>query len=318
MSADMRDGAVESQRVSEPMVDDHSPDGVMGGKKAHRIVSPRVISISSGKGGVGKTFMSVHLAAHAAKAGKRVLLIDADLGLANVDVMLGIHSSSTMQNLLTGTEPLENLIVHCPQGFDVLPGGSGLYELTSLNVSEQQTILDSLREAGENYDLILIDTAAGIGDNVLYFASAAETALIVLTPDPTSLTDAYALIKVLSQQRGVRRFMILINQTDEIEGHITFKRLLSVSDRYLDVYLDYIGHVPQHPSVRKAIQQQRLLNDNDPALRPYLDKLFDHVLSRPRDASRSGGLQFFWEHTLSAGLDDESDDAGSLQAQSSS
>ncbi|MDQ6998777.1 MAG: MinD/ParA family protein [Mariprofundus sp.] len=318
MSADMSDGAVESQLVRESMVDDHSPDDVMGGKKAHRIISPRVISISSGKGGVGKTFMSVHLAAHAVKAGKRVLLIDADLGLANVDVMLGIHSSGTMQNLLTGTEPLENLIVHCPQGFDVLPGGSGLYELTSLNVSEQQTILDSLREAGENYDLILIDTAAGIGDNVLYFASAAETALIVLTPDPTSLTDAYALIKVLSQQRGVRRFMILINQTDEIEGHITFKRLLSVSDRYLDVYLDYIGHVPQHPSVRKAIQQQRLLNDNDPALRPYLDKLFDHVLSRPRDASRSGGLQFFWEHTLSAGLDDESDDAGSLQVQSSS
>ncbi|WP_236075297.1 MinD/ParA family protein [Mariprofundus sp. EBB-1] len=317
MSADMRDGAVESQLVNESFVDDHSPDDVMGGKKAHRIISPRVISISSGKGGVGKTFMSVHLAAHAAKAGKRVLLIDADLGLANVDVMLGIHSSGTMQNLLTGTEPLENLIVHCSQGFDVLPGGSGLYELTSLNVSEQQTILDSLREAGENYDLILIDTAAGIGDNVLYFASAAETALIVLTPDPTSLTDAYALIKVLSQQRGVRRFMILINQTDEIEGHITFKRLLSVSDRYLDVYLDYIGHVPQHPSVRKAIQQQRLLNDNDPALRPYLDKLFDHVLSRPRDASRSGGLQFFWEHTLSAGLDDESDDTGSLQAQSS-
>jgi len=284
-----------------------------------RIISPRVISISSGKGGVGKTFMSVHLAAHAAKTGQRVLLIDADLGLANVDVMLGIQSTATMRNLLTGNAPLRDLIVRCPQGFDVLPGGSGLYELTSLNVSEQQTILDSLREAGEHYDLILIDTAAGIGDNVLYFASAAESALVVLTPDPTSLTDAYALIKVLSQQRGVRRFMVLINQTDEIDGHITFKRLLSVTDRYLDVYLDYVGHVPQHPSARKAIQQQRLLNDNDPALKPHLDRLFDHILNRPRDASRSGGLQFFWEHTLSAGLDDEDDvaevPANSLQAQ---
>ncbi len=277
-------------------------------QEPRRIISPRVISISSGKGGVGKTFMSVHLAAHAAKLGQRVLLIDADLGLANVDVMLGIQSESTMRNLLTGSAPLRDLIVHCPQGFDVLPGGSGLYELTSLNVSEQQTILDSLREAGEHYDLILIDTAAGIGDNVLYFASAAESALVVLTPDPTSLTDAYALIKVLSQQRGVRRFMVLINQTDEIDGHITFKRLLSVTDRYLDVYLDYVGHVPQHPSARKAIQQQRLLNDNDPALRPHLDRLFDHILNRPRDASRSGGLQFFWEHTLSAGLDDDDDD----------
>jgi len=305
--------------MSDAAVNQPNEDELNEQTNARRIISPRVISISSGKGGVGKTFMSVHLAAHAAKAGQRVLLIDADLGLANVDVMLGIQSNATMRNLLTGTAPLRDLIVHCPQGFDVLPGGSGLYELTSLNVSEQQTILDSLREAGEHYDLILIDTAAGIGDNVLYFASAAESALVVLTPDPTSLTDAYALIKVLSQQRGVRRFMVLINQTDEIDGHITFKRLLSVTDRYLDVYLDYVGHVPQHPSARKAIQQQRLLNDNDPALRPHLDRLFDHILNRPRDASRSGGLQFFWEHTLSAGLDDEDDvvavTAGSLQAQ---
>ena len=311
------DSLVDAQGMNKQIEYDNSVVS-----KPHRIISPRVISISSGKGGVGKTFMSVHLAAHAAQAGQRVLLIDADLGLANVDVMLGMHSSGTMRNLLTGADLLEDLIVHCPQGFDVLPGGSGLYELTSLNVSEQQTILDSLREAGEHYDLILIDTAAGIGDNVLYFASAAEAALVVLTPDPTSLTDAYALIKVLSQQRGVRRFMVLINQTDEIDGHITFKRLLSVTDRYLDVYLDYIGHVPQHPSVRRAIQQQRLLNDNDPALRPHLDRVFDYVLSRPRDASRSGGLQFFWEHTLSAELDDdrldESDVNTSLQAQGGS
>ncbi len=270
--------------------------------------SPRVISISSGKGGVGKTFTSVHLAAHAANKGLKVLLIDADLGLANVDVMLGIESPGTIHSLLTGESQFEELIVHCPQGFDVLPGGSGLYELTSLNVSEQQTILDTLREAGQSYDLILIDTAAGIGENVLYFASAAETALVVLTPDPTALTDAYALIKVLSQQRGVRRFMVIINQTDEIDGHVTFKRLLSVADRYLDVYLDYIGHIPQHTSVRKAIQQQRLLDDSDYTMRPHLNQLFDKLLQRPRDHSRAGGLQFFWEHTLAAGIDD--DDSG--------
>jgi len=270
--------------------------------------SPRVISISSGKGGVGKTFTSVHLAAHAARRGQKVLLIDADLGLANVDVMLGLNAASgTMRNLLTGDAALSDLIMPCAHGFDVLPGGSGMYELTSLNVSEQQTILDSLREAGHRYDLILIDTAAGIGENVLYFASAAETALVVLTPDPTALTDAYALIKVLSRQRDVRRFMILINQTDEIDGHITFKRLLSVTDRYLDVYLDYIGHVPQHPAVRKAIQQQRLLDESDPNVFPQLSKLFDNLLQRPRNASRSGGLQFFWEHSLAAGLDIEAD-----------
>jgi len=277
-------------------------------EQANNHTSPRVISISSGKGGVGKTFTSVHLAAHAARNGQKVLLIDADLGLANVDIMLGLNASSgTMRNLLTGDAALKDLIIPCAQGFDVLPGGSGMYELTSLNVSEQQTILDSLREAGHQYDLILIDTAAGIGENVLYFASAAETALVVLTPDPTALTDAYALIKVLSRQRGVRRFMILINQTDEIDGHITFKRLLSVTDRYLDVYLDYIGHVPQHLAVRKAIQQQKLLDASDPHIFPHLSKLFDKLLTRPRNASRSGGLQFFWEHSLVAGLDIESE-----------
>jgi len=174
-----------------------------------------------------------------------------------------------------------------------------------------------LREAGRQYDLILIDTAAGIGDNVLYFVSASETALVVLTPDPTSLTDAYALIKVLSQQRDVRRFMVLINQTDEIEGHITFKRLLSVTDRYLDVYLDYVGHVPQHPSVRQAIQQQRLLTEMDSAIGPHLGKLFNTILDRPRDTSRSSGLQFFWEHSLSSNLDDEPSES-ELQTQEAS
>ena len=266
--------------------------------------TPRVISVSSGKGGVGKTFVSVHLAAQAARMGKKVLLIDADLGLANVDVMLGLHTGGSIRNLLADDAALEDLIVHCDRGFDVLPGGSGIYELTNLNVAEQQTILDTLREAGKDYDLILIDTAAGIGDNVLYFASAAETAVVVLTPDPTSLTDAYALIKVLSQQRDVHRFMVIINQTDEIDGHITFKRLLSVADRYLDVYLDYIGHIPQHPSVRQAIQQQRLLTDSDSAVGPHLNRLFNTLLARPRDHSRSGGLQFFWERSLSSTLDE--------------
>jgi len=279
--------------------------------------SPQVISVSSGKGGVGKTFTSVHLAAHAARSGKKVLLIDADLGLANVDVMLGLNASRTMQHLLSGDASLHDLIMPCAQGFDVLPGGSGMYELTSLNVAEQQTILDSLREAGSHYDLVLIDTAAGIGENVLYFASAAETALVVLTPDPTSLTDAYALIKVLSQQRDVRRFMVVINQTDEIDGHITFKRLLSVADRYLDVYLDYIGFIPQHPCVRKAIQQQRLLDDSDPNVYPHLCKLFDHLLQSPRNQSRSGGLQFFWEHSLANGLDDDQANAEAVMAASS-
>jgi len=268
--------------------------------------TPRVIAVSSGKGGVGKTFFSIHLAQRAASQGKKVLLLDADLGLANVDVMLGITSKGSVKQVLEGNVSLAEMVVHSKHGFDVLPGGSGLYELTSLNGEQQQVMLDEMREAAKDYDLVLIDTGAGIGENVLYFVSAAESALVVLTPDPTSLTDAYALIKVLSQQRDVRRFMVAINQADEFDGQLTYRRLMSVTDRYLDVQLDYVGNMISTPEVRQAIQRQTLL---DPASAPVatqtMYKILETVLSRPRDTSRSGGLQFFWEHSLNEGLNAE-------------
>ncbi|MDX8412641.1 MAG: AAA family ATPase [Mariprofundales bacterium] len=268
--------------------------------------TPRVIAISSGKGGVGKTFTSLHLAARAAQQGQRVLLLDADLGLANVDVMLGITPSGSIQDVVSSGKALADILVPSGYGFDVLPGGSGFHELTTLSTDQQQVMLDEMRDLGRNYDLVLIDTAAGIGDNVLYFVSAAESSLVVLTPDPTSLTDAYALIKVLSKMRDVRRFMVMINQADAVDAQIAFRRLLSVADRYLDVHLDYVGNMPPHPDVRRAIQAQKLLPKigND-LLLDHLNSTMDTVLSRPRDDSRSSGLQFFWEHALSEGLDND-------------
>ena len=209
--------------------------------------TPRVIAVSSGKGGVGKTFVSIHLAQRAVEQGLKVLVLDADLGLANVDVMLGLSAKGSVKQVIDGDVPLSDMVITAKQGFDVLPGGSGLYELSNLTATQQQVMLDEMRESAKDYDLVLIDTGAGIGENVLYFISAAESALIVLTPDPTSLTDAYALIKVLSQQRDVRRFMIAINQADEFDGQLTFRRLLSVTDRYLDVHLDYVGHMVAAP-----------------------------------------------------------------------
>ncbi len=269
--------------------------------------TPRVIAVSSGKGGVGKTFFSIHLAERAVRQGLKVLVLDADLGLANVDVMLGLSAKGSVKRVLDGEVPLSDMVLRTRQGFDVLPGGSGLYELTSLNAGQQQVMLDEMREAARDYDLVLIDTGAGIGDNVLYFVSAAESSLVVLTPDPTSLTDAYALIKVLSQQRDVRRFMVAVNQANEFDGQLTFRRLMSVTDRYLDVHLDYVGHMSSTPQVREAIQKQSLL---DPAAAPVatqeLYELLETVLARPRDRSRSSGLQFFWEHSLNQGLSAES------------
>jgi len=264
---------------------------------------PRVIAMSSGKGGVGKTFFSIHLAAFAASQGKRVLLMDADLGLANVDVMLGVSAQGSVLEMVRGEKSLQQLILPTREGFDVLPGGSGLYELTALDAGQQQVMMDEMRSVSSKYDLILIDVAAGIGDNVLYFVSAAESALVVLTPEPTSLTDAYALIKVLSRQRGVKRFMVVVNQAEAFDAQVTFRRLVSVADRYLDVHLDYVGHLPYAPEVRKTIQKQSLLKEQDsPQTRQALDVVLESILSRPRDVHRSGGLQFFWEHSLNEGL----------------
>jgi len=264
---------------------------------------PRVIAICSGKGGVGKTFFSVHLAEYAAKKGKRVLLLDADLGLANVDVMLGISPKGSLLELVRGEKGLSDLIVPARAGFDVLPGGSGLYELTALDTEQQQVMMNEMRRISSDYDLVLIDAAAGIGDNVLYFVSASESALVVLTPDPTSLTDAYALIKVLSRQRNMRRFMVAVNQAEVFDAQVAFKRLLSVADRYLDVHLDYVGNLPHSPDVREAVQGQKLLTVQDaPVMRQTLDMVLANILARERDLSRNGGLQFFWEHSLNEGM----------------
>ncbi len=265
--------------------------------------APRVIAISSGKGGVGKTFFSVHLAAQAAKQGLKVLLLDADLGLANVDVMLGLSGQGSVKQVVSGEASLKDMLVKAKQGFDVLPGGSGLAELTALSGVQQQVLMNEMQDAAKAYDLVLIDTAAGISDNVLFFVASAESTLVVLTPDPTSLTDAYALIKVLSQQRDVRRFMVTINQADKVDGELTFRRLLSVSDRYLDVHLDYVGHMARHEEVRQAIQKQTLLHHNQAA--KDLEKVLQNILNQPRDTSRSSGLQFFWQHSLGQGLNVE-------------
>jgi len=275
------------------MKDSFTPDGANG---------PRVMAIASGKGGVGKTFFSVHIASHAARRGMRVLLMDADLGLANVDVMLGITPAGNIQQVLDGDASLHHILATGIRGFDVLPGGSGLHRLTRLSASQQTHLLDEINAVAAGYDLVLVDTPAGIGENVLFFTSCAESVVTILTPDPTSLTDAYALIKVLSRQRSVDRFMVAVNQASETEANLTFQRLLSVADRYLDVVLDFAGFMPVCPEVRRAIQSQRLLYEYaDLSHADTLDRLINSILSRPRPTS-GGGLRLFWQRSLSDGL----------------
>lgn len=218
----------------------------------------QVIAVSGGKGGVGKTSVAVNLATALGQAGREVLLLDGDLGLANVDVLLGLAPRYTLAHVLSGERSLSEVIVRAPCGVQVAPAASGVARLANLSPVEHAGLLQSFSALGQRLDTLLIDTAAGIADGVLRFAQASQHLVIVVRDEPTSLTDAYALIKVLSREHGVRRFRVLANMTrDARQGASVFARLERVASRYLDVVLDYAGEVPEDPCMARAVRLQR-------------------------------------------------------------
>ncbi len=265
--------------------------------------APKVLAIASGKGGVGKTMIASHLGAHAARKGMKTLLLDADLGLANIDVALGLMSKGSMGDVLLGHASFDDVICQAQENLDVLPGGSGLSELSNLDGQQQLQLMGELEALGHRYDLIVIDAGAGIGDNVLFFVSSAQAPIVVINPEPTSLTDAYALIKTLSLKRGMKHFMVLMNQADEISAQLVYKRLEAVTDRYLNVSLDYVGAIPRDEVVLRYIRSQQLI----PATSEFSKRLgvtYDKILNRPIEKWNRGGMQLFWERSLQQGLDE--------------
>lgn len=257
----------------------------------------KLVSISSGKGGVGKTFFTVHLAARAASQGLQVLLLDSDFGLANVDVMLGLTPQGTIYEVLHGNKSINDVLVHTEYGFDVIPGGSSLAELAHLNGDQQRIILESLNHVLLDYDLAILDNAAGIGENVLYFSSLTEEPVVILTPEPTSLTDAYALIKVLSTRRYIKRFKVVVNKASEAQGLMAFKRLDSVADRYLNVYLEYLGNIENSDEIPMQIQKQRLVESFIHS-NPHAPKVFDRLIECIKEASDAAMLTPYWQRAL--------------------
>jgi flagellar biosynthesis protein FlhG len=229
----------------------------------------RVLAVTSGKGGVGKTFLSANIAAALSRMGQRVLVLDADLGLANLDVVLNLHPKITLHDVFTGKAHLEDAILPAPGGFSVLLAGSGLVEYSRLTaeVREQlQRILDTL---APRFDHILVDTGAGISDVVLYAVSLADAVLVVATPEPTSMTDAYATIKVLATQQARREIGLVVNQVSRAgEGKVIRNQLQLVVDRFVAPLLPagapapllgLLGEVLLDPAVREAVQKRRLL-----------------------------------------------------------
>lgn len=260
-----------------------------------------VISITSGKGGVGKTTLVTNLALQIAREGKRVLILDGDLGMANVDIMFGVRPEKTIHDIVRGDAEISEILVEVARHVTLIPGGSGVFDLQNLSVFEKQTLLDQVSALGNHYDVMLIDTAPGIDDNVLYLNSAAQEICVVVTPDPASIADSYALIKVLNQRCRENRFSIICNQVkDEADGRKLFEKLDSVAAKFLYVSLDYLGSVPQDPILRQCTRSQQLVSrvhPESPSARA-ISKLAQGFNGVQTSSECKGSLQFFWEQLV--------------------
>lgn len=218
----------------------------------------QVIAVTGGKGGVGKTNVSVNLSIALAELGRRVLLMDADLGLANVDVLLGLTPKFTLADVVEGRCELRDVLLQGPGGIRIVPAASGTQSMVHLSPAQHAGLIQAFSDLGDNLDVLVIDTAAGIGESVVSFVRAAQEVLLVVCDEPTSITDAYALIKLLNRDYGMNRFRVLANMAQSPqEGRNLFAKLTKVTDRFLDVALQYVGAVPYDECVRKAVQKQR-------------------------------------------------------------
>lgn len=231
-----------------------------------RAAPVRVIAVASGKGGVGKTSVSVNLAMSLVNTGRRTLLLDTDLGLANVDVMLGLSPRFTLADVIAGRCELADTIIEGPGGLWVVPAASGKRHMTELSPAQHVGLVHAFSQLDLPIDTMVVDNAAGIADGVLTFCQAAQDVIVVVCDEPASVTDAYALIKVLSRERGVNRVQVLANQVaNPQEGRQLFDKLERVSARFLDVTLSYLGAIPRDEWLRRAVQRQEAVVEAFPS-----------------------------------------------------
>jgi flagellar biosynthesis protein FlhG len=258
----------------------------------------KTLSITSGKGGVGKTTLVVNSALHLSQLGHKVLILDGDMGMGNVDIMFGVRSRGTLDDVLKGRCALQDILIQPHPGITLIPSGSGILGLQNLDDSKKKQLLEHINTLPMNYDYLLVDTAPGIDNNVLYLNTAVSEICIVLSPDPSSLADSYALIKVLHKYYRENRFSIICNQVaGESEGLLLFNRLSDVASRFLVVGLDYFGSIPQDPNLSRATRSQQLIMKSNPksesaqAIRTMTRKF---SVYKEMESFR-GGMQFFFE-----------------------
>lgn len=258
----------------------------------------KVIAVTGGKGGVGKSSVALNTAAALSEMGKKVMLFDADLGLANIDVMLGLRVEKNLGHVLRGECDLNDIVKEGPLGLRIIPASSGLKEMAELSVDELAGIIHAFSSLEDDIDVLIIDTAAGISDMVLSFARAAQDVVMIVCNETTSVADAYALMKVLANDYEVDHFRIVANQVHSLEeGKSMFRKLVSVTDRFLDVTLELVSCIPADPNMRNAIRRRSCVIDlypASPASRAFR-ALAHRVLSWPVPEHADGSLEFFME-----------------------
>ncbi|WP_370977986.1 MinD/ParA family protein [Agaribacterium sp. ZY112] len=261
----------------------------------------RVIAVTGGKGGVGKTNVSVNLSVALAEMRRRVVLMDADLGLANVDVLLGLNVQYSIADVLDGSRTLREVMVNGPAGIKVVPASSGVQQLVQLGSHEHAALIHAFSEISDQLDVLVVDTAAGISDMVVNFVRASQDVIVVVCDEPSSITDAYALMKLLNTEHGVNRFRVIANMTRSAkEGRLLFGKLNTVCERFLDATLSYLGHVPFDEQVRKAVQSRKPLLEAAPSSKAAsaLRDIAQKVDQWPLPHGPSGHLEFFIERLL--------------------
>ena len=257
----------------------------------------QVIAITGGKGGVGKTNIAVNLSISMARDGHDVLLLDADLGLANIDVVLGINVAHTMADVIDGRKTLAEIVITGPEGVRIIPGASGVAKLAELGPAAQNALVRSFSDELASPDVLIVDTGAGVDSTVQTFVSACKTVVVVVNDEPASLTDAYALMKIMRNERGVRRFDILANQVDTpMQGRSVYDRITRVTDQYLDVDIGYLGAVPSDPYLKRAVQERTALMTAYPRA-PAADAIrqIARQLMSAHALADSGRMSFFVE-----------------------
>ena len=256
----------------------------------------RSIAITSGKGGVGKTTIVANLGYLLSTMGVRVLVLDGDMGLANIDVLLGLSPVHTMRDFLSGYRELRDVLIDGPGGMKILPTGSGVWEMTDLNREQRLSLMTEINALKDDHDILLIDTAAGVSSNVLHMNAVAEEVVVVVTPEPTSITDAYALIKLLYIRNKRRRFLILVNQARSVrEAKQVFQGLNNVVERFLEFSLEEMGSIPWDSNVSRSIRSQQAMAELFPDTRAVkkLKEVAQRLKKLPARKDSAGEMTLF-------------------------